>query len=746
VNSVAEAALSSWAFEPGVAALLLASALIYLRGWSRLRLQAPARFPTWRMWCFLGGLATVYIALASPLDAFASMLLIVHMIQHLLLTMVAPPLLLLGCPQLPLLCGLPKSVTRDALGPFLKWPSLRNAGHFFLHPVFCLVAFVVSNVAWHTPVLYELALHSPAWHKVEHACFLTTSILFWWFIIQPWPSHPRWPRLAAIPVLLLADLQNTALSAFLSFSDQPLYPTYQNAPRLMGFTPVQDQAAAGALMWVPGSIVFLFPIAAVTISYLSRKRSAPAPTPRPAKAVPIRREPFDLWRAPVIGHVMRAKYFRPTIQIILLLLAAAIVLDGFLGPKFSPMNLAGVLPWTHWRAFTVVALLIAGNFFCMACPFMFVRDLGRKLLPARGIWPRALRSKWLAVALLGIYLWAYEAFSLWDHPAVTAAIILGYFLAALLIDGFFKGASFCKFVCPIGQFHFVQSLVSPLEIKIRRPDVCASCKTFDCIKGNETQRGCELQLFQPRKVGNIDCTFCLDCVKACPHDNVGIMPSSPLPAFVSPAPRFAKRLDLAALVLVLTFGAFANAAGMVTPVTNAITNFCAKFGLPNGPEILAVLALLSLGIVPTLLSSAAAAITARVIQKSFRETFCRFSIALAPLGFGMWLAHFVFHFFTGALTPIPVFQRVLHDLGLSAFVPQWNVPSFAFYNLPALELLFLDLGLLASLFFAWRIAAKLAPKKTFAAFFPWGVLAVLLYAAGVWIVFQPMQMRGTMLS
>ncbi len=120
----------------------------------------------------------------------------------------------------------------------------------------------------------------------------------------------------------------------------------------------------------------------------------------------------------------------------------------------------------------------------------------------------------MAVALIVLYLWSYEAFDLWDKPAATAWIIVGYFLAALVIDGFFRGASFCKYVCPIGQFHFVQSLASPLEIKIRQPDVCASCRTFDCIKGNEDQRGCELKLFQPRKSGNMDCTFCLGLRKS----------------------------------------------------------------------------------------------------------------------------------------------------------------------------------------------------------------------------------------
>ena len=98
---------------------------------------------------------------------------------------------------------------------------------------------------------------------------------------------------------------------------------------------------------------------------------------------------------------------------------------------------------------------------------------------------------------------------------------------AFVIDGFFRGAAFCKYVCPIGQFNFVQSLVSPLEVKVRDPEVCASCRTKDCIRGRDGIPGCELHLFQPRKAGNMDCTFCLDCVHACPHDNIGILAGPP---------------------------------------------------------------------------------------------------------------------------------------------------------------------------------------------------------------------------
>jgi polyferredoxin len=229
--------------------------------------------------------------------------------------------------------------------------------------------------------------------------------------------------------------------------------------------------------------------------------------------------------------MLRWPHFRRLAQGVTLVVAVAVVADGLLGPQMSPMNLAGVIPWTYWRGFTVVALLVAGNLFCLACPFMLPRALARWLVAplqlVRRQWPRRLRSKWLAVTLLVAFFWAYEVLDLWDSPWWTAWLIIAYFAAALIVDALFQGASFCKYVCPIGQFQFIQSLVSPFEVRVREPQACARCTTHDCLRGNPQRRGCELDLFLPRKVGNLDCTFCLDCVYACPHDNVGIVARLP---------------------------------------------------------------------------------------------------------------------------------------------------------------------------------------------------------------------------
>jgi len=754
-----EAALFSWSLPWLPVTLLLITAGIYLRGWRLLHRQVPLRFPRWRAVCFLGGLTAIFVSMASPLDTFASFLLISHMAQHLLLTMIAPPLIWLGAPQLPMLRGLPKGFVVTVVTPFILWPVMKKIVHGLTHPVVCWSLFVISNVVWHVPALYELALRSRGWHNVEHASFLGTALLYWWPVVQPWPSRTRWPRWTMIPYLLLADLQNTALAAFLTFQDRVLYSTYEAAPRLFGISALDDQAGAGALMWVPGSLAFIIPAGYIAWQFLSPQRtvrpSEHARKPPPQHPAPSLRQnntppsTLDLFRVPGLGAVMRWKHFRKSLQILMLSLAALVVADGIRGPQVSALNAAGVLPWTHWRTFTVVALLVAGNLFCMACPFTFVRDLGRKILPASANWPPWLRSKWLAVALLIVYLWAYEAFDLWDRPLATALLILSYFVAALLVDGFFRGASFCQYVCPIGQFHFVQSLVSPFEIKVREPSACLSCKTHDCLRGNESQRGCELHLFQPRKAGNMDCTFCLDCVQACPHDNVGFLAVMPgreviLDEKKSTVGKYARRPDIAALVLVLTFGAFVNAAGMVAPVLEIMDAVTNRWALSS--DLLPVSILMGIGLVVLPGLSSLGAAWASGGKKFWKEHLCRFSVALAPLGFGMWLAHFVFHFFTAALTPVPVLGRALEDSGLIGSSTTWVAPSLALYDLPAVEIVLLNAGYLLCLFMLWRIAAKVPGSNARRAFPPWAVIATALYLFGLWIIFQPMEMRGTLMG
>jgi cytochrome c oxidase assembly factor CtaG len=752
-----DAFLLSWPFDPWLLLALGLTAAVYLRGWRALNRRGPQRWHAGRLAAFLGGLLCLFVALASPVEPFSALLLQVHMLQHLLLMMVAPPLLWLGAPLLPLLRGLPRPLRTHWAAPLLRSPPLRALFTGLTRPAVAWLLFVAATWLWHVPALYEVALRSSGWHYLQHLCFLTTALLFWYVVVRPYPARPRWSPWLLVPFLLLADVQNTVLSAVLTFSDRVLYPYYAEAPRLGGLSALEDQCAAGVLMWVPGSLAFLVPMFAVALRLLYGRAPAPAvPVVRGRIPLPLTTSPphhptpsrFDLLRLPLLGRFLRWRHARLALQLPLALLAALVVWDGLRGPEVGPMNLAGVLPWVHWRGFVVLGLLAVGNVACMTCPFTVPRRLARRWLPAGRSWPRPLRSKWLALGLLALFLWAYEALALWDSPWWTAWIVVGYFVAAFAVDGLFRGAAFCKYVCPIGQFNFVGALVSPLEVAVRDPAVCAACRTRDCVRGRDGVPGCELHLHQPRKAGNMDCTFCLDCAHACPHDNVGVIAVAPGHAlwgdpYRSGVGRFSRRPDLAALALVLTFGAFANAAGMVAPVLEWRDRL-------RSPLLGTTLFYLAALVLLPLLAAGGSALLGRRwggVRAGTVEVATRFAFALVPLGCGMWLAHYGFHLLTGYDAALPAAQRFAADRGLTALgAPEWvcNCCRPVGDWVLRLELLALGLGLLVSLYAGHRVARSLAPGRGLGALAPWALLMLLLFAAGVWLVFQPMQMRGTL--
>ncbi len=752
---LSDAIAASWSVPLWATLSLLLTAIVYWRGWRVATLTRPAELPSWRAGCFFAGLATIWLAIASPLDVLGNWLLLAHMVQHLVLMSVAPPLLLLGAPVVPLLRGLPRSWMRDGLGPLFTSRALHAVERFLMHPATGWIAMNVAYLGWHVPAAYELALRSPAWHEVEHACFLFTSLLFWWTVLQPWPSRARWSRWAVIPYLVTADLANTVLSAFLAFSGRVLYPTYATAPRIFGLSAMQDQAGAGAFMWVVGSAIYLVPVIGITLSLLSRSTPRHAlvtigGAPAPGK-IHVATQPFDLLRVPMIGTLLRGRYGRQLLQGISLAAIVVVIAHGFAGHSMAAMNLAGVLPWNILRALGVLALLFVGNLFCMACPFTLPRELGRRLGWARLRWPQWLRVKWIGVGLMLAFFFGYERFALWNSPARTAWLLIAYVGTAFLVDTFFRGASFCKYVCPIGQFNFVGSLISPTTVKIHSESTCNACETRDCIRGNTQQRGCELELYLPEKRSNADCTLCMDCVKACPHDNIGILARSLTQDVLVREPtsslgRLSRRTDVAAVALVLVFAGFANAAAMVGPGVDFLS--AAGRRMPWLTTIAGSFA----GVVAGMLLGAGVVWVVSQTARSDglrREAFCRGALTLVPLGMGMWAAHLLFHLLMGLPGLLPLFQQAGHDFGLHWLgTPHWSASGGVLQGngLLQLQLLFLDGGLLLSLYLVWRTVAATGVARRLVSAAPLALLTVALYGFGFWLLLEPMQMRGVMMG
>jgi putative membrane protein len=271
--SPVQIALASWKIPLPLTLTIILAAFLYLRGWFHLRSVSLTVIPAWRAGSFLLGLFSVWVALGSPLAVFDEQLLTVHMVQHLLLMTFAPALLLMGAPVMPMLHGLPQNFVQAVLGPLFRWPPVQKIGRLISQPAFCWLASAAALVGWHVPAAFTLALQSEAWHVVEHASFLTAGFLFWWPVLQPWPSVAVWPRWSILLYLFLATLPCDILSAFLVFCDRVIYTSYLSPPRPFNFSALEDQQCAAALMWTCVTIVYLVPAAILTVHLLSGRHS-----------------------------------------------------------------------------------------------------------------------------------------------------------------------------------------------------------------------------------------------------------------------------------------------------------------------------------------------------------------------------------------------------------------------------------------------------------------------------------------
>jgi putative membrane protein len=241
--------------------------LIYLRGWLSLRTRARQK-SAWRAVSFFLGLLLIWAAMASPIAALDHELLTVHMLQHLLLMTLAPPLIWLAAPFRPLLRGLPRRIVESLIVPLWLSAAGRSLGKILTSPRVCWLAACAALVGWHIPILFAVGMQSASWHLFEHLSFLATGLLFWWPIVQTSADASR-QDFFMILYLFLATLPCDILAGFLAFSDRVVYPMYFSSSHLLGFSALVDQQCAAALMWTCVTVVYFVAGAILTMRFLS---------------------------------------------------------------------------------------------------------------------------------------------------------------------------------------------------------------------------------------------------------------------------------------------------------------------------------------------------------------------------------------------------------------------------------------------------------------------------------------------
>jgi putative membrane protein len=212
-----------------------------------------------RALAFWSGLAAILLALDTPLESLARQLFWAHMTQHLLLIMVAAPLLVVGAPWLQIMRGLPVSVRRPVAKTIVKHPGLAGPRRVIAWLTAPLGAFLLSSANlwfWHWPAAYDLTLRNHMLHHVEHLLFLSLGILFWAQVIDQPPFHCRLNQLKRAGYVFLATIQSWGLAAVLSFATGPFYSYAALRSRPGGISSLTDQVFGGGIMWVPGSITY----------------------------------------------------------------------------------------------------------------------------------------------------------------------------------------------------------------------------------------------------------------------------------------------------------------------------------------------------------------------------------------------------------------------------------------------------------------------------------------------------------
>lgn len=268
-------ALRQWTWDPAVVGGLSIAAWWYARGLGRLwgRAGVGHGVRKGQVTAFAGGLAMVAVALLSPLDALDSALFAAHMTQHLLLVLVAAPLLVLGVPRVPFLWALPPAWRRTTGRGWRQSRVLHPLWHALTHPLVVWMLNLAVLWAWHIPALYEAALRHAPLHALEHGCLLGASLLFWSLLRAP-EGQRRLQRGLDVLYVFTAGMQMSILGALIFFAGAVWYPAQEARPAAWRLAPLEDQQVAGLIMWVPSGVVYLLAAAFLFVAWLHAEERA----------------------------------------------------------------------------------------------------------------------------------------------------------------------------------------------------------------------------------------------------------------------------------------------------------------------------------------------------------------------------------------------------------------------------------------------------------------------------------------
>ncbi len=281
---------TAWNWNPLATLLLLMAAYVYLNGLSNWN-RPSHPISRWKRTSFFTGLFVIFIALQSPLDNLSEHMLSFHQLQHFLLRMLAPLLILLGAPLTPMLRGLPPWILQGFVKPTVRHPLARAIYEKLTNPVITVVIFMGVLYLWQFPGGFNLALRNEFVHAMMHMTMMSSGFIFYWAVIDPAPRRSRIHYGVRVLYLGLIVLPNTILGAVITFSKSIIYTGYEDVYQPFDMSLLTDQQIGGLLLWVPGDMMSILVAGIVMIMWYEREEGAnqanrPIPPPPPTEQVP----------------------------------------------------------------------------------------------------------------------------------------------------------------------------------------------------------------------------------------------------------------------------------------------------------------------------------------------------------------------------------------------------------------------------------------------------------------------------
>ena len=468
-------------------------------------------------------------------------------------------------------------------------------------------------------------------------------------------------------------------------------------------------------------------------------------------------EPLNLLAIPWLRRLLTAPALQPSMQIPLLLLMVIVIFLGLSDVQEGGVNVATKLTWTIWWAGIIFTFFLVGRAWCLACPFGALNEWASRIAaPVRRL-PKPFRNIWWATGMFVLLTWADEQLGVVRSPSVTAWIVIFFAGLAVAIGIFYERRSFCRYLCPIGGLIGIYSMTAPVELRTRDRSVCAADREKSCYRGSAEARGCPMFEFPATMDRNTYCTFCVECVKGCGHDNLLLR----LRAFGKDLWASGRRaLDeaylavmLVGLTLLVTAGMLSAWPGWIEALSRLLPSFVRSTAKPvTYLSIVESVILLggALAAVPLLVLGGAALSDRLAGDKGLgtRQTFVTFGYMFVPIGLAMHLAHNVGHLLLEGGGIVPAVQRaVAIYTPFSLGTPDWQPMPLASESVVGV----LQMGLLVGFFVVSLVAGHLLalrvypdPRAASRALLPLAALALLFTVVGIVLLNQPMGMRHGM--